>query len=459
MTFQGIGLAWYLGAFIVAIALLVFVHEWGHFIAARQCGVKVLRFSIGFGRVLASWRPRNGETEWTVSAIPLGGFVKMLDEREGPVAPEESARAFNNKPVQIRMLIVAAGPAANFLLAILLYWALYMHGVEDLKPILGTPLAHSSAASAGIQPGEMVTAVDGRPVRTWTDVRMASLQAILDKHAFTLETRDAGGNISYRRMEVSSLDEKGASDDPTRDLGLQLNRIAVRPVIGNVIAGGAAANAGLRPGDEVVNIGGHTVSGWDQVVKAVQQSAGKPVLLGIRRGNERLGISVIPEPVVQAGLPIGKIGVGVAPDPSVRDAMMLTVRYGVFESFGKACSQTFENSRLTLVLLGKMVLGEVSLRNLSGPVAIADYAGQSARLGIAPYLGFLALISVSIGLLNLLPIPVLDGGHLMYYLVELIKGSPVSERLQEVGQYIGLGALGLLMSIAIINDIHRLISG
>lgn len=459
MTFQGIGLSWYLGAFIVAIALLVFVHEWGHFIAARRCGVKVLRFSIGFGRVLASWRPRNGETEWTVSAIPLGGFVKMLDGREGPVAPEESARAFNNKPVQIRMLIVAAGPAANFLLAILLYWALYMHGVEDLKPILGAPLAHSSAASAGIQPGEMVTAIDGRPIRTWTDVRMASLQAILDRQAFTLETRDADGHVSFRRLEVSSLAEKGASDDPTRDLGLQLNRIPLRPVIGNVVAGGAAANAGLKPGDEIVSIGSQSVANWDQVVKAVQQSPGRHLLFGIRRDGERMDISITPEPAGQSGQQIGKIGVGVLPDPSIRDAMMLTVRYGVFDAFGKACVQTLENSRLTLVLLGKMVLGEVSLRNLSGPVAIADYAGQSARLGIAPYLGFLALISVSIGLLNLLPIPVLDGGHLMYYLAELIKGSPVSERLQEVGQYIGLGALGLLMSIAIINDIHRLISG
>ena len=450
-------LAWYFCSFLAAISLLVFVHEWGHFLAARLCGVKVLRFSIGFGRVLISrkW----GETQWTLSALPLGGYVKMLDGRENPVPVEELPRAFDRQPVLKRMFIVVAGPLANFILAILLYWILYMHGVPDLKPVLGAPAPSSVAAMAGIQSGETVMAFDQQAIASWSELRMALLEAVMNHRSFVLSTRNDRGLVADRYFDARSFAEMEPTEDLTRDLGLQLFRPALKPLVGMVIPDSPADKAGLVAGDRILAIDNLPVDSWDDVVNRVRLHPDTTMVFNVMHQTGPKNFQVHSESIVQGGIRTGRIGVSVAQDPLLLEAMTVHLQYDAAKALHKSVVQVIDNCRLTLVMLKKMILGEVSLRNLSGPVAIADYAGQSARLGVAPYLGFLALISVSIGLLNLLPIPVLDGGHLLYYLLELFKGNPVSPRFQEVGQYIGLGTLGILMTVAIINDLHRLIFG
>ena len=450
-------LTWYLGAFLAAISLLVFVHEWGHFAAARLCGVKVLRFSIGFGKVLMSrqW----GETQWTLSLLPLGGYVKMLDGRESPVPAEESPRAFDSQPVLKRTFIVSAGPLANFILAILLYWALYMHGVTDMRPVLGPPVATSAASQAGIQSGETVVALDRHAIASWSELRIALLEAVLNHRSFMLVTRNEMGTVTNHYFDARKFADLEPSEDPARDLGLQLFRPDLKPLVGMVVPDSPADRAGLVAGDRILAIDNLPINSWDDVVNRVRQHPDAKMTLTVERQSEQRKLEVVSESIVQEGIRTGRIGVSVAPDPVLREFMIVHLQYGTAKALHKSVTQVIGNCRLTLVMLKKMIFGEVSLRNLSGPVAIADYAGQSARLGVAPYLGFLALISVSIGLLNLLPIPVLDGGHLLYYLLELFKGNPVSPRFQEVGQYIGLGTLGILMTVAIINDLHRLIVG
>ena len=456
---SGSGALWTLGAFIVAIALLVVVHEFGHFLAARWCGVKVLHFSVGFGKSLKEWRFGRDMTVWSIAAIPLGGYVKMLDEREGPVAAEEAGRAFNRQSVARRMLIVVAGPLANLLLALVLYWIMFVHGIQDLKPVLGAPPPGSIAADAGITSGERVISVDGKPLATWSELRLGILNEVLDRHSPTLETINPGGDIAYRRLDVKRLAGTDIGDDPARALGLRLYRPPVKPIIGAVIDGSPAQRAGLRSGDIIVSIDAKPVLYWDDIVTAIQAASGRAVVVQLVRGDEPLSARLTPQQALENGRSVGRIGIAVRQDPKVGEAMLTLVRYGAVDALTKALSETRDTARLSLVMMGRMVSGEVSWRNISGPVAIADYAGQSARLGISPYLRFLALISISIGILNLLPVPVLDGGHLMYYLAESIKGSPVSERVQEIGQTIGFGVLGLLMAFALFNDIHRLISG
>lgn len=455
---SGAGALWTFGAFIVAIAVLVVIHELGHFLAARWCGVKVLRFSVGFGKSLGEWRLGRDMTTWSIAAIPLGGYVKMLDEREGPVAPEEVGRTFNRQSVIRRMLIVVAGPLANLLLALLLYWIMFMHGVQDLKPILGNPPPTSIAAASGITGGERVISVDGKPLATWSELRMAILNGVLDRHSPTLETINPGGQIAYRQLDLKSLQGTDMSDDPLHTLGLRIYRPLVNAVIGIIIDSSPAQQAGLLPGDLVLSIDGKLVRYWEDVVTIIQAAPDRPLVMEMLRNNKHLSIQLTPQRVLENGQPVGRIGIAVQQDPKVSGAMLTLVRYGFIDALLKASSESWNTARLSLVMMGRMVIGEVSWRNISGPVAIADYAGQSARLGISPYLRFLALISISIGILNLLPIPVLDGGHLLYYLVEFIKGSPVPERVQEIGQTIGFGMLGLLMAFALFNDIHRLIS-
>lgn len=456
---SGIGTLWTVGAFIVAIAVLVVIHELGHFVAARWCGVKVLRFSVGFGKPLGEWRLGRDMTTWSIAAIPLGGYVKMLDEREGLVAPEEAGRAFNRQPVVRRMLIVAAGPVANLLLALLLFWVMFMHGIQDLKPVLGTPPPDSIAAAAGITSGERIISVDGKPLATWSELRMEVLNGVLDRHSPTLETINSGGQIAYRRLDVDRLTVTEMGDDPTHAMGLRIYRPPVKPFIGLVIDGSPAQQAGLRPGDFVLSIDGKPVRYWEDVVALIQAASGHALVMELLRDSKHLTAQLTPQQVLESGHPVGRIGIAVQQDPKISEAMLTLVRYSPVDALMKASSESWNTARLSLVMMGRMVIGEVSWRNISGPVTIADYAGQSARLGISSYLRFLALISISIGILNLLPIPVLDGGHLMYYLVESIKGSPVPERVQEIGQTIGFGVLGLLMAFALFNDIHRLISG
>lgn len=448
-----------LAAFAVALGVLIVVHEYGHYLVARICGVKVLRFSIGFGKPL--WKVRTGpdRTEWAIGALPIGGYVKMLDEREGPVAPQEIHRAFNRQSVWRRIVIVGAGPTANFLLAIAFYWALLVYGVPEAKPVVAAPEAGTPAAASGLARGETILKINGGPVASWQEVRWQLLQLAMEKQPAQLEVIDAQQRISWHKLDLSQFDTHVIEGDPLLQLGLRLYRPDFDPVIGKIVPGGVADSGGLRPGDRVISIDGRAVRTWDEVVAAVRAHPAEAVRFRIARGNNELEIRLRPEAVQQDGARFGRIGAAPQIDPEAMKGLMTIVRYDVLTGLRMALLRTWETSAFSLKMLGKMVIGEVSWKNLSGPVTIADYAGQSAQLGLGAYVSFLALISISLGVLNLLPIPLLDGGHLLYYVVEIFKGSPVSERTMELGQRLGLTVLLFLMAFAFYNDINRLLAG
>jgi regulator of sigma E protease len=446
-------------SFIVALGVLIVVHELGHYLVARWCGVKVLRFSVGFGRALVTRRLGPDRTEWVIAAVPLGGYVKMVDEREGEVAPEDLPRAFNRQSVGRRFAIVIAGPLANFLLAIAVYWGLFMSGVQEAKPIIAAPESTTLAARAGLARGDTIRAVNGEPVASWQDVRWRVLQLALDRKEARLEVQSPSGALDWRTLDLTQVRSEEVEGDLLARLGLRLYRPDVPPTIGQVVAGSVAERAGLVARDRVLTVDGQAIATWEALVTKVRGSAGRTLDLEVDRTGQRLRIHVTPEPVAQGAETIGRIGAGPYLEPGAMSAYLVEVRYGPGESLTRALAKTWEMSVFSLRMLGKMIVGEISWRNLSGPVTIADYAGQSAQLGLVPYLAFLALISISLGVLNLLPIPLLDGGHLMYYTIEVLKGSPVSERVMELGQRAGLVVLLFLMAFAFYNDINRLVSG
>jgi regulator of sigma E protease len=446
-------------AFVFAIAVLVVFHELGHYWVARLCDVKVLRFSIGFGRKLAGRHFGRGETEWVISAIPLGGYVKMLDEREGEVAEHELHRAFNRKPVWQRMLIVVIGPLANLLLAVLLYWVLFMHGVPGLKPELGMAGPQTPAAAAGFREHETVLGINGAPVSTWQDVRMKLLSLALQGDEVRIEGRSAQGEILQHQLDLKLLTPNDLEGDFLPKLGLQLYRPVVLPVIGKLVENSVAQRAGLQAGDRILRANGHDITRWEELVEVVRSHPGSSLRLDVERGGHQLTLDITPDTVEEAGETIGKIGAAPRLDRQAFEKLLTRVKYPPLTAFGQALRKSWETAALSMEMLGKMVLGELSLKNLGGPITIADYAGQSAQQGATAYLEFLALISISLGMLNLLPIPLLDGGHLLYYTVELIKGSPVSEKAWETGQNVGIVLLATLMIFALYNDINRLISG
>lgn len=445
-------------AFIVALSLLVVVHEFGHYWVARRCGVKVLRFSVGFGKPLWCRKLGRDGTEWVVAAIPLGGYVKMLDEREAEVAAHERHRAFNRKSVWQRFAIVFAGPAANFLAAVALYWALFVYGIPGLVPVVAAPPAGTVAAQAGFEAGETVFAVDGVRVKTWQDFRWVILQRALDRQPVTVELKAVQGGSVERRLGFDSLASSDIEGDVLAALGLSRQRLVLPPVIGEVTRDGAAAKAGLRGGDRIVEINGERQETWDAVVQTVRAAAGQGLQFRIQRGEVDLPLlTVTPDLIEEGGARFGRIGASPRMDPGLLKGMIADVSYGPLESVSRALAKTWETAIFSLRMLGKMITGEVSVKNLSGPITIADYAGQSAQNGMISYLLFLALISISLGVLNLLPIPLLDGGHLMYYSVEILTGKPVSDKVMEVGQQIGMTLLFVLMAFALYNDINRLI--
>ncbi|AXS80033.1 RIP metalloprotease RseP [Dechloromonas sp. HYN0024] len=449
----------YLAAFLVVLGVLIVVHELGHYLAARFCGVKVLRFSVGFGRML--WKKRLGQdrTEWAISIFPLGGYVKMLDEREGKVAEEEVHRAFNRQSVGKRSIIVAAGPLANFALAILIYWGVFMHGSEELLPMLGAPPNGTPAAMAAVGNGELVRSLDGQPVATWDDLRWMILQKAVDHESVVLEVVNERDEISIRRLYLSAAGEQGWEGDALERLGIRFYRPEMPPVIGKVVANGVAERAGLQNGDRVLALAGKEISSWYDLVTIIRDSASRPLRIEFERQGEVLSVDVVPDAVLERGQTVGKIGVAVAPGPKPAREVKAFVRYGIIEAAGRALEETWDKSVFSLVMMGKMLTGEVSWKNLSGPVTIADYAGQSARLGLDYYLKFMALVSISLGVLNLLPIPVLDGGHLLYHMIEVVRRRPLSERAMEIGQQVGMSILFALMAFAFFNDLTRLFNG
>jgi regulator of sigma E protease len=449
-----------LAAFAAALGSLIIFHELGHYVIARACGVKVLRFSVGFGKTLAARRFGRDRTEWVLAAFPLGGYVKMLDEREGPVVPEELHRAFNRQAVWRRFAIVIAGPAANFLLAILLYWALFLHGVQGVKPVLGPVPAETAAAHAGLKQGETITAVAGEPVATWQDVRWKVLKLMGEAPVVTLEVKNEREHIAFRKLSLSAI---GAPDDLEGDLlgklGLSRYRPPIAPIVGQVVPDSPAGRNGVRVKDRVLAIEGDAIVEWDHVVEWVRRHPGEPLEFSIEREGKHLTLRLVPEVAEEQGRKIGRLGIVPEIDPRAMEKLVTEVRYPPGEALMRAIAKTWDMSIFTLRMLGKMIVGEVSWKNLSGPITIADYAGQTAQIGWSAYLSFLALISISLGVLNLLPIPVLDGGHLMYYTIEILKGSPVSERAMEVGQRIGILLLFTLMVFALYNDLTRVLSG
>lgn len=448
----------YILPFLLALGILIVVHEFGHYAVARLCGVKVLRFSLGFGKPLLVRKAGADQTEWVLAAFPLGGYVKMLDEREAPVAAHELHRAFNRQSVWRRIAVVAAGPLANFVLAIALYWGLYAGGVEELRPRLAAPEAATPAAHAGLQGGELVRSINGEAVETWQEFRWKLLNLALDKQVVTVETVNASREIGFHKLDLAGVVVDQAERDVTAQLGLQLQRPKLPAVLGRLSASGAAEAAGLREGDRVVRIGDSSVELWTDLVTIVRDAPGRTLEFEVLRDGRALRFQVTPSAVDDNGRSVGRIGAALADAEDQREQMFVTVRYGLGEALSKGIGQTWDTAAMSVSVMGRMIVGEVSVKNLSGPVTIADFAGQSARMGWAHYIKFLALISISLGVLNLMPVPVLDGGHLLYYVIEIIKGGPVSERAMEIGQQIGMALLAALMAFAFYNDINRLVA-
>ena len=444
-------------AFLAALTLLIFVHELGHYLVARWCDVKVLRFSIGFGKPLFSWRVGADRTEWVVSAIPLGGYVRMVDEREqgaSAIPPEDLPRAFTRKTLGQRSAIVVAGPLANFLLAIGLYAALGWIGVDEPAALIDRPAAQTPAAASQLQAGDRILSVDGADVRSWNDLRLKLLDAVIERRAASLVV-ERGGASERATLDAGALPEGAAEKDFLRQLGLEL--APGRIELGALSPDGAAAAAGLQPGDRLLSVGGEPVARSRDVIERVKASPERPLAFVVERGGDEISIPVTPQARVaeageDAGRTIGRIGA------ALHDRIrMETVRFGPLESLAWGVGQTWDMSIFSLRMLGKMLVGELSIRNLSGPVTIADLAGQSVRAGWVAYVSFLALISISLGVLNMLPIPVLDGGHLVYYALEAARGRPLSERFMLITQKAGLAIIMAMMALALFNDLTRLI--
>ena len=444
-------------AFIVALGILISIHEFGHFWVARKVGIKVLRFSIGFGKALVRRTGKTDNTEFVLAAIPLGGYVKMLDEREGPVPAHEQHRAFNRQPLWARSAVVIAGPLANFLLAIVAYWLVMMIGISGVAPLIGAPEPESAAAQSGFQYEDLIVSVNGQQTQTWTDARIALLESSLDaSEPLQVEVELANGQRVVRELPVTQQQMLKSDGDAVANLGFRTWWPEVDPVVGDLVDGGAADKAGLLVGDRIVSVDGEVLTSWRDLVSRVQPSANVPLALEVERDSQLLEITLTPEAAEVGGQTVGRIGIMETQSQAVADRSQVTVQYPPVAAFGEALKRTWSMSVLTVRMMGKLVVGQASLDNISGPISIAQYAGQSASIGIDHYINFIALISISLAVLNLLPIPMLDGGHLVYFAAEAVIGKPVSDRVQIWGQQLGIVLLGSLMFLAFYNDIWRL---
>jgi regulator of sigma E protease len=447
-----------IAAFIIALGVLITFHEFGHYWVARRCDVKILRFSIGFGNAIYKKRFGKDKTEFVVAALPLGGYVKMLDEREGEVKEEELPRSFNYKPLWQRFAIVSAGPIFNFIFAVFAYWMIFVVGVNGLKPILGEIEPDSISANAGLIAGQEIIAVDNIKTPTWSSVIDKLVNHTVNSEVIKLSVVDGNGLKQDIDLDLSatSIDEM-AEGKLLEALGLSVIKLTLPAIIGEILPDGAAERSGLLQYDEIISVDNVAITSWTEWVEIIRKHPNETLNIQVLRGTTKLNIKLTPESILsEEGMNIGRIGAAVFRPDGVFDSYFTVESYSVSQGFLKAIKKTWEMSVLTLRVLGKMLIGEASVKNLSGPISIAQYAGQSAGIGLVAFLSFMAIVSVSLGVLNLLPVPLLDGGHLMYYLIELVTGKPVSEAIQILGQQVGLVLLLGLMSIAIFNDITRL---
>ena len=443
--------------FIVAISLLIAFHEYGHYWAARRFGVKVIRFSIGFGRPLYRRIAGADRTEYVVGMLPFGGYVKMLDEREGAVPSAQASRAFNNQPLYARAAIVAAGPAANLLLAFLLYFVIAVSGVYEVRPLVGDVAADSAAMRAGLAADDEIVAVAGRDVRGWKDVVLTLLDASLGADTrVPLEVANAGER-RHLVLDLAGQDMYDVETSLLERLGIKPQTPSLPALIGELTPSGSARRSGVEVGDRIAAFDGRDVAGWRALVEEVRVRPGRSVPVVIERRGALLSLSLAIDEVVEDGERIGRIGAAPEVTPELWQRYRVLVRYGPLEAVARAFSETVAMSWMTLKFIWRMLMGHVSFEHVSGPLSIAEFTGASFLMGFVAYLTTMAVLSISIGILNLLPIPVLDGGHLLYYLIEWIKGSPLSRRAEARAQIIGIGLLGMLFLLAFYNDLNRLL--
>ncbi|MFK5913876.1 MAG: RIP metalloprotease RseP [Woeseiaceae bacterium] len=445
-------------SFIVAISILVAIHEYGHYIVAKKLGVKIIRFSIGFGKPL--WKKTFGKdkTEFVIAALPFGGYVKMLDKREGNVSSEEESREFTGQSVWVRIAIVAAGPVFNFLFAIFGYWLMFVVGVSGIKPVIGQIDANGLAQQAGLISGYEIVSVNNNKTPIWDVAVKNIIPAVVDRTQAVLQLKSTDGHELTKTLDFSKTTGEIKVDNLFEQMGFKPWRPKIDPVIGVVLENSPAANAGFIINDKILSVNQVLTADWLDVVELVSSKPAQVLQVSVLRNGAKVNLQVIPEEVERNGKKIGRLGVGHKSGAKYPDDMKVIHGYGVIESIPRAISRTWDFSVLTLKMMGKIFTGEISIKNLSGPVSIARYAGYSASAGLARFLDFLAIVSISLGVLNLLPIPILDGGHLTYYMVELVSKKPVSEEIQEFASRVGVVLLFALMGVALYNDILRVLN-
>lgn len=439
---------------LVALGVLVTFHEYGHFWVARRCGVKVLRFSVGFGRPLVRWHDRHG-TEFVIAAIPLGGYVKMLDEREGDVPSALLSQTFNRKTVRQRFAIVSAGPLANFLLALVFFWVLAMLGSEQVRPVVGAVEVGSLADRAGLLPGQEIIEINGKPTAGWSEVNLQLIRRLGESGSLQMLVRANGDQPQQLQLELKDWLKGAEEPDPIGSLGIRPWRPAIAPIVAQLDPDGPAQSAGVRLGDRLVSLDGNRLSEWQEVIDRVRPLGGQTVLLQVERDAQVIDVPLTLAERGEGEKRRGYLGAGVAGGEWPAE-MLRNVSHGPVEAVGEGIRRTWSMSVLTLDSLKKMLFGELSVKNLSGPITIAKVAGASAQSGVGDFLNFLAYLSISLGVLNLLPIPVLDGGHLLFYLVEWVRGRPLSDKVQGWGVQIGISLVVGVMLLALVNDLGRL---
>lgn len=444
-------------AFLVAISILIAVHEFGHFWIAKKLGVKVLRYSIGFGRPI--WRIVRGEdrTEYVISALPLGGYVQMLDEKDGEVDEQEKHRAFNRQPIWKRFAIILAGPGFNFLFAVMAFWLMFVIGVDAFKPVIGEVTENTPAAHAGLKPDQEIISINGEATPVWEVAMNRLLPALVDRESLQITTRNPDGSVSQHQLNMGQITRELEPDNLFELIGFEPWRPPIEPVAGEVKEGTPAAQAGVQKGDRILQIDDLKIHSFEQMADYVSARPDVPLRVQIQRGDKILEMMITPQRIEHDGIIIGQMGIPPLRAGKIPEDMIVYYDYPVVAAVGKSLEQTWDMTVLTLKMLGKLFTGEVSIKNLSSPINIARHAGISASAGISRFLNFLAIVSISLGILNLLPIPILDGGHLMFYIVEMIKGSPVSEEVEMTGRMIGIILLIMLMGLALYNDIVRMI--